>query len=292
MSANSTTAALPDPARASESRGYEVTTVNLVCVIFALVLVVLRIYTRLAIVRKRFWEDAAIAAAMLSILLQFSRVSVTPLDKRLFQGAIAINCLGYAIFIVLRAIRCLPYESQWTPGMPGARCFFPSTWFVFASQAWNMFMDFVILLGPLLVLRHSNAPMLQRVLIGIVLAFGAAACIISIVRMQTLLPSAHSPDPTWDKVPAVIFAIIEINVGIACAAVVTLRPLYRRLRDVFRGPSVNSLSTNGQDTPGRWRPSRRVADDLDLISGETVKASGSESDGAKIELGEGVATKT
>jgi len=110
----------------------------------------------------------------LSILLQYTRVSVLPLDRRLFQGAIAINCIGYATFIVLRAVRCLPFESQWIPGMPGARCLFQSTWFVFASQAWNMVMDFVILLGPFLVLRHSNAPVLQRVLIGIVLAFGAA----------------------------------------------------------------------------------------------------------------------
>lgn len=110
----------------------------------------------------------------LSILLQFTRVSVMPLDRRLCQGAIAVNCVGYATFIVLRAVRCLPFESQWTPGMLGVRCLFGSTWFVFASQTWNMAMDFVILLGPFLVLRHSNAPMLQRVLIGIVLAFGAA----------------------------------------------------------------------------------------------------------------------
>ncbi|KAK0624243.1 hypothetical protein B0T14DRAFT_392044, partial [Immersiella caudata] len=231
-----------DPARASEFRGYEVTIANIICVVIAVVLVALRIYTRLAIVRKRFWEDLAIGAAVLSILLQFTRVSVTPLDKRLFQAATGINCLGYTVFIVLRAVRCLPFESQWTPGMPGVLCLFPSTWFVFASQAWNMFMDFVILLAPLLVLRHSSAPMLQRVLIGIVLAFGAAACIISIVRLQTLLPSARSTDPTWDQVPSVIFAIIEINVGISCAAVVTLRPLYRRLRGAFRGPSDNPPS--------------------------------------------------
>jgi hypothetical protein len=106
--------------------------------------------------------------------------------------------------------------------------------------------------------------------------------------MQTLLPSAHSSDPTWDKVPSVIYAIIEINVGIACAAVVTLRPLYRRLRDAFRGPSVNLPSTTGVNTPGRWRPSRRVGDDFDLISGETGQASGSESGDGKIELGQAV----
>ena len=53
-----------DPARASESRGYQVTIADLVCVTVALVLVALRIYTRLVIVRKRFWEDIVIVMAM------------------------------------------------------------------------------------------------------------------------------------------------------------------------------------------------------------------------------------
>jgi len=66
MSTNSTahSAAPLDPARASESRGYQVTIANVVCLMFALVLVSLRVYTRLVIVRKRFWEDTAIIIAM------------------------------------------------------------------------------------------------------------------------------------------------------------------------------------------------------------------------------------
>ncbi|GAB1312310.1 hypothetical protein MFIFM68171_02520 [Madurella fahalii] len=78
---------------------------------------------------------------------------------------------GYCIFIVLRMVRCIPIEAQWTPKLPGARCYFNNMWF-FASQAWNMAIDFVILLVPLLILRHSKASLLQRVLIGVVLAFG------------------------------------------------------------------------------------------------------------------------
>jgi hypothetical protein len=45
---------------------------------------------------------------------------------------------------------------------------------MFASQGWNMAMDFVILLSPLYILRHSSAPLKQRVLIGVVLAFGGS----------------------------------------------------------------------------------------------------------------------
>jgi hypothetical protein len=101
--------------------------------------------------------------------------------------------------------------------------------------------------------------------------------------MQTLLPS-DSEDFSWEKVPTAIYAIIEVNVGIACAAVVTLRPLYRRLRDTFRGRPVNRPSANDLDTPGRWRP--RLDTDSDLFSGETTQANSSDSCDGKMELGE------
>ena len=110
----------------------------------------------------------------LSIMLQYVRVSVMPSDRRLCHALITILCMGYLIFFVLRMIRCVPIESQWTKDVPGAKCFFNNTWFLFASQAWNMLMDFVILLVPLVILRHSKAPPLRRALFAVVLAFGAS----------------------------------------------------------------------------------------------------------------------
>ena len=97
-----------------------------------------------------------------------------PSDKRLSHALIAILCTGYLIFIVLRMVRCIPFEAQWKLGIPGAKCYFNNTWFIFASQAWNMVMDFAILLVPLFILRHSQAPLLQRALFGVVLAFGGS----------------------------------------------------------------------------------------------------------------------
>jgi hypothetical protein len=240
----------------------------------------------------------------LSILLQYVRVSVMPLDRRLCHILIALLCTGYTIFIVLRMVRCVPFASQWTPKMPGAKCFFNATWFMFASQAWNMVMDFVILVVPVLVLRHSKAPWLQRVLIGVVLAFGASsvvptpcldamcadsdlcrACIISAVRLQTLYPSTTSKDPSWDKIPSAIYGIIEVNVGIACASVVTLRPLYRHLRDAAtKGKQGEPAKVSDLDAPGRRVPVDR--DELALMTGETTQI-GSNAD-REVELGEGV----
>jgi hypothetical protein len=68
-----------DPARASESRATQQMIVLIVCPAVSLVLVLLRIYTRLAILRKRFWEDLVIVIAMIlsiamSVLGQLSIV--------------------------------------------------------------------------------------------------------------------------------------------------------------------------------------------------------------------------
>jgi hypothetical protein len=97
-----------------------------------------------------------------------------PSDKRLCYSLLALLNVGYLGFLVARMARCVPFQAQWTPGIPGARCFFSGTALMFASQIWNMGMDFVILLAPLYILRHFTGGLLQRVGIGLVLAFGAS----------------------------------------------------------------------------------------------------------------------
>jgi hypothetical protein len=61
-----------DPARASESRGYQLTTTLIICPIFAFVLVALRVYTRLVILRKHFWEDLVMVLALVCDIQLFS----------------------------------------------------------------------------------------------------------------------------------------------------------------------------------------------------------------------------
>lgn len=316
----------PDPNRRNESRGYQLTTVAIVCPILPVILTTLRIYTRLILIKKRFWEDLSIVIALvrksfparssylhsllllwlrgggcptgvdnrcrcapcsyqlpttwvrtwergttcscqhcypvngtqltdgqplymaagniskpsllliwsrlpkytsnppcqsrtvlkqqqvgialtqlyslthffvkLSVLLQYARVSVLPSDKRLCRISIAVLCTGYLIFIVLRMVRCIPFHALWTHGVPGALCIYNNTWFMFASQGWNMIMDFVILLGPLYILRHSNAPLKQRVLLGVLLALGGSYVTPSPAHPPQHIPVPQCPPPS------------------------------------------------------------------------------------------------
>ncbi|KAK3360700.1 hypothetical protein B0T25DRAFT_536204 [Lasiosphaeria hispida] len=323
-----------NPGRQNESRAYQLTTAAIVCPSFAAALITLRIYTRLVLIRKYFWEDFTIVVALactivlsvsmylgavygtgrhtetispselvegikvgiavtqfyslthfflkLSILLQYVRIGVMPSDRRLCYVLIAVLCTGYLVFIVMRMARCVPFQAQWNPDIPGAKCFFSSTWFSFPSQAWNMAMDLVILLLPLFILRHlKNAPLLHRALIGVVLAFGGSACIISILRLRTLYPSAVSLDPSWDRIPSAIYGLIEVNVGISCASVVTLRPLFHRLRQLL---SKRKSETSRQTAREHKCPVRfDVSADRVLMTGDTTQVGGEGQD--DVELG-------
>ena len=50
-------------------------------------------------------------------------------------------------------------------------------------------------------------------------------CLVSIIRLQSLVRISNSPDPTFDNPPAATFSVVEANVGIICACLPYMRPL-------------------------------------------------------------------
>lgn len=66
-----------------------------------------------------------------------------------------------------------------------------------------------------------------------------SVCIISIVRLHSLLIITTSKDQSYDNAPVAVFSIVEINVALICACLPTLRPLlvkwFPRLSSGSRG---------------------------------------------------------
>jgi hypothetical protein len=52
-----------------------------------------------------------------------------------------------------------------------------------------------------------------------------SVCLSSIIRLHSLVRIANSLDPTFDVPNAAMFSAIELNIGILCACLPTLRPL-------------------------------------------------------------------
>jgi len=48
------------------------------------------------------------------------------------------------------------------------------------------------------------------------------------VRLSALHKGVHTTDPFWDNAPAAYWSVVELNCGILCACLPTLRPLIQK----------------------------------------------------------------
>ncbi|KAL8369877.1 hypothetical protein RB595_000298 [Gaeumannomyces hyphopodioides] len=186
----------------------------------------------------------------LSIVFQYMRISVMTFEKRLCYALASILACGFISFFVVALVTCIPLYAVWTPNVPGAVCM-NVTASMTANQIYLIVMDFTILIVPFFILRHLTIPWPQRILLGLVLALGAMASIVSVFRLLVIKRSTTSTDKTWDSVPSGLYSIIEINVGIACSCIVTFRPLFGRWRWLSRGEPKPLLAISPAQKPPR-----------------------------------------
>lgn len=77
----------------------------------------------------------------------------------------------------------------------------------------------------------------------------SSVTVISIVRLQALTSFASSNNPTYDNLKVSAWSTIEVNVGIICASMPTLRLL---LLKMFPGLSGSSDRYGGYQTSRSW----------------------------------------
>jgi hypothetical protein len=72
--------------------------------------------------------------------------------------------------------------------------------------------------------------------------------VVSIIRLQFLLTFANSANPTWDNLGVSIWSTVEINVGLMCACMPTLRLLLARIVPGMRSDAGSSRSQSKRYT--------------------------------------------
>lgn len=72
---------------------------------------------------------------------------------------------------------------------------------------------------------------------------GFSVCLVSIMRLHSLVAISNSPDPTFDNPPAATWSSSEANISIVCSCLPCLRPLIiRHLPGVFSTTSGSNRS--------------------------------------------------
>ena len=115
-------------------------------------------------------------------------------------------------------------------------------------------------------MRIQRAPR-EKVALFLVFGVGVFSMVSSIVRLYSIRIFTQSTDPVRDAIPVNLWSIIEVNVGIVCASVPALKPLFSggqraRTSQALGGSSGNfqgqypyasnksALSNNSSGMPG------------------------------------------
>jgi hypothetical protein len=99
----------------------------------------------------------------------------------------------------------------------------------------------------------------------------ASVTIVSIIRLQALVVFGKSSNATWDNFPVSLWSTVEINVGIMCTCMPTLRLMLVRAFPALGGGSsygrrtyYNSEGIKGLSSKGR--PGGRTHENLSSTS--------------------------
>jgi hypothetical protein len=151
---------------------------------------------------------------------------------------------------------CIPVQAAWDITITGARCISIRSIYLGGSVP-NVCLDLVIVLMPLPHVWRLHAPLAQRVVLAGMFALGTFIAVVSLVRLIIFLqiPIATQGDVTYNFREIIVWSIVEVNIGLACACLPSLKPVFQAvgLNKLF---SFSSSRPSDVESPG---PSHQFA---------------------------------
>ena len=122
---------------------------------------------------------------------------------------------------------CSPTAKLWNPTLAGHCMSAQDYWYSVAGI--NIGLDFLVLLLPLPAITTLRLPRKQKFGLIFVFLLGFFVCVVSVIRLLTVLVTSMRGDFVASGVWAVIWSAVEANVGIVCASLLALKPLAAKL---------------------------------------------------------------
>ncbi|KAI4654260.1 uncharacterized protein J4E78_007305 [Alternaria triticimaculans] len=240
--------------------------------------------------RQTFWSSLIVYYLSLgltkgSMLLQYRRIFPT----KKFQIANWLTMavvVAYTIWTVFSSIfTCTPVRAFWTHEKSTCLNQF-AVWFT--NAAINILTDFAIILLPIPVIQKLNLGKRQKIGLISIFAVGGFVCLVSILRLQSLVAISNSADPSYDNPPAATWSSVETNVGIICACLPLLRPLITHwLPRAFPSRHRSAYSHSrpqGARTYGSRGGSKALRTKDDYVLDVTKRSNGSSEDARDIQV--------
>jgi hypothetical protein len=143
--------------------------------------------------------------------------------------------------------------------------------FYMGASIPNVVTDAVLVIMPIPYVWKLHAPIAQRIVLAGIFALGAFVSIVSIVRLTVLLETASGTiDLTYTFKDVYLWSLVEINVGLICVCLPSLRPIVR----VIGLGSLFSFSARSRPSANTPDPYRGLSKDKSGQSASRKKSNG------------------
>lgn len=129
-----------------------------------------------------------------------------------------------------------------------------------ARAAVSVALDVWMLAIPLSQLPGLKLHWKKKVSVGLMFFVGTFVTVVSVLRLQSLMQYASSTNVTWDNTSVAIWSTIELNVGMICTSLPTLRLLAVRVWPVLNGSTIRSRFGYSGSRYGRSKYPKRSTD--------------------------------
>lgn len=213
--------------------------------------------------------NPALMALKTSILIFYLRLSKNTQQILRIASWVVLGIVNIAgvVLTFLNIFQCNPVKAAFSLYRYQAQCIPLLTEFI-CSAPVNIVTDLAILALPIPVLTGMRLPKRQKYILVFTFSLGIFVTIVDVVRIYYLqqaisfVPTAPSNDPdalfgdspefAWNASLSLMWSAVEVNVGMICACIPTLKPLILKiLPSVLFDPDGthdSSLSTYATDT--------------------------------------------
>ncbi|ATY63942.1 integral membrane [Cordyceps militaris] len=162
--------------------------------------------------------------------------------RRLLWGVCAVNALFGVAFVTAAIFQCSPIHYWWTqygehPGR--GRCININA-MGWSNATMSVLIDVVMIAVPLSQISKLNLHWRRKVGVVIMFLTGTFVTVVSILRLRSLVSFANSNNPTWDQWEVAYWSTIEVNIGMICTCLPSLRLLLLRLFPRLLGSTTAS----------------------------------------------------
>ncbi|KAG5919105.1 hypothetical protein E4U53_004026 [Claviceps sorghi] len=167
---------------------------------------------------------------------------------------VAANLAWGLVCILITIFQCTPVQNYWLRYLQqeGTGKCLDMNFLGWGNGGVSVAIDIWIIGIPLY--QMTKLDLNWRKKIGAVIMFltGAFVTIVSILRLQSLVYFYRSSNPTWDLWYTAWWSTIEINVGLICACLPTIRVILVRLWPDIFGSTIHSRSSIFGSTLHSW----------------------------------------